>query len=181
MDLWNQIEVFISLFESTCRGLERGKMWAKIKVVIKHTVVEQRLFGLPVAWDRIFHFASLSRATCSAADSLSRLSWSLGSSHESRNLRVRHIPQTQGCSNLTNQFFCFIFGSCKSRKQMQSHAIKTKCVHGSVSSTGAHVSSGSVAARSVGAWPPQNWHRTFPCVYVDFKHALMLLIITLEF
>lgn len=24
-------------------------MWAKIKVVIRHTVVEQRLFGLPVA------------------------------------------------------------------------------------------------------------------------------------
>lgn len=48
MDLWNQIEVFISLFESTCRGLEGEKMWAKIKVVIRHTVVEQRLFGLPV-------------------------------------------------------------------------------------------------------------------------------------
>lgn len=47
MDLWNQIEVFISLFELTCGGLEGGKMWAKIKVVIRHTVVEQRLFGLP--------------------------------------------------------------------------------------------------------------------------------------
>lgn len=30
------------------QGIRRGKMWAKIKVVIRHTVVEQRLFGLPV-------------------------------------------------------------------------------------------------------------------------------------
>lgn len=47
MDLWNQIEVFISLFESMCRGLERErKMWAQIKVVITHMVAEQRVFGL---------------------------------------------------------------------------------------------------------------------------------------
>ena len=45
MDLWNQKEVFISLFESTCMGLGGGKMWAKINVVIRRTVLEQRLFG----------------------------------------------------------------------------------------------------------------------------------------
>lgn len=28
--------------------IRQGKMWAKIKAVIRHTVVEQRLFGLPV-------------------------------------------------------------------------------------------------------------------------------------
>lgn len=57
MDLWNQTEVFISLFESTCRGLEGGKMWAKIKVVIRHTVVEQKALWLPPGCVPIFHFA----------------------------------------------------------------------------------------------------------------------------
>lgn len=68
MDLWNQIEVFISLFESTCRGLEGGKMWAKIKVVIKHTVEEQRLLSLPVGYALIFHFTSASWCTTSLVD-----------------------------------------------------------------------------------------------------------------
>lgn len=65
MDLWNQIEVFISLFESMCRGLEGGKMWAEIKAVIRLTVVEQRLFGEPGGYVWIFHFALSSWCTSS--------------------------------------------------------------------------------------------------------------------
>lgn len=50
-DLWNQIEVFISLFEWMCRGLEVGKNVGRDKKKSSNAVMEQRLRFI-----LIFHF-----------------------------------------------------------------------------------------------------------------------------